>query len=335
MIYDLSAQPFSIGDILVIQEASLVLREKWHLDVVDFALVYDPERPTCDDLSFSKITSENISYHLASVFPAAQINQHLGSLFIFTPHEQLETFIANNAKSYCVWPTAMEYAKREYLYYTVFNDLLYEYHREHGRIPHLSCREFLIRRAQSFYAENIYPEIPVTVQIRNNKSISPSRNLRMECWIEFFKHCEGRYPVKFIVICGRNEVDERLRDCRNVIIAKDQLTSLEEDLAFISTAALHMGAASGPGTVAIFGAKPYLLVNSTLTPSLYRDMIQEGEFVRFYFASESQRLTLEPETTELLIKEFARMWAAVDVSDWYSAARREGKLEPETLTWLR
>src|SRR5207253_11309312 len=81
-IYDLSTQPFSIGDILVIQEASLVVREKYGLNLVDFALVYDPQRPAASDPVFAdSINENNVMYHLASVLPVAQTNQHLGSLF--------------------------------------------------------------------------------------------------------------------------------------------------------------------------------------------------------------------------------------------------------------
>src|SRR5712691_6245170 len=35
-IYDTSCQPFSVGDILLMHEASLVLREKHRVDIVDF-----------------------------------------------------------------------------------------------------------------------------------------------------------------------------------------------------------------------------------------------------------------------------------------------------------
>src|SRR5262245_34909671 len=41
LIYDFSSQPFSIDDILVMHQASLVLRAAGGLDRVDMALVYD------------------------------------------------------------------------------------------------------------------------------------------------------------------------------------------------------------------------------------------------------------------------------------------------------
>src|SRR5688572_17417624 len=45
LIYDTSIQPFSIGDILIAQEGSLVLRERHQLGAVDFALLYEPGHP--------------------------------------------------------------------------------------------------------------------------------------------------------------------------------------------------------------------------------------------------------------------------------------------------
>lgn len=334
-IYDLSSQPFSIGDILVIQEASLVLRERHNLDMIDFALVYNPKRPAPSDPAFSNITEENAMYHLASILPVAQVNQHLGSLFIFNSHLHLQRFIADNADLYQTWPPAWQFAEANYLNYTVFNDLLHSYYTKYGFIPHLSCRQFLTDWAQAFYQEHIYPQVPVTVQVRNNKTFGTHRNLRLDCWLKFFHHCEERYPVKFVIICARAEVDDRLRHCPNVLIAKDYHTSIEQDLALIHTAAIHMGASSGPAAMAIFNAKPYLIVNTDLVPHLYCDMIREDRFLRFPFADPLQRFALGPESTELLIAEFAKMWATVDVADWGSSENLEDEVKSELQTWLR
>jgi hypothetical protein len=338
-IYDTSYQPFSVGDILIVQEASLVLRERYDLSVVDFALVCDPQNPSSSDLAFASITKKNAMYHLASILPIAQVNQYLGSLFVFNSRTNLQRFIADNADLYHVWPSGWKYATQEYLYYTVFNHLLYNHHKEHGAIPHLSCRPFLVDWAQVFYRRYVYPHVPVTVNIRNNKAFHTHRNLRLECWLEFFHHCETRYPAKFVVICAWAEVDDRLRQCPNVIIAKDYHTGIDQDLALINAAAIHMGADSGPAVMAIFNSKPYLIVNTVVGPHYFShpEMIQqEGEnFLRFWFAGALQRYALGIETTELLIKEFSRMWTAVDVQHWQSLANIEGDLKKEVATWLR
>ena len=339
LIYDTSSQPFNIGDILIAQEGSLVLLQTHRLDTVDFALVYDPKHPAPSDPAFSGITEANALYHLASILPVAQVNQHLGSLFLFDSHRNLQRFVADNADFYRVWPSAWKFGSRAYLYYEVFNDLLYNHYREHGSIPRLTCRQFLVDWAHAFYQKHVNPQVPVTVNVRNNKTFHRHRNLRLECWLEFFHHCEGRYPARFVVLCARSEIDERLRQCPNVIIAKDHDTGVEQDLALIHTSAIHMGAGSGPASMAWFGDKPYLMVNTVygLRYFAHPEMIrQEEENVqRFWFSGPLQRITGGPETTELLIKEFARMWAAVDIPPWQSPRPVGMNPEGEVSTWLR
>lgn len=338
-IYDLSCQPFSVGDMLIMQEASLVQREKHNVDLVDFALVYDPKRPACPDPSFAGITEHNAMYHLASILPVAQANQHLGSVFIFNSHRHLERFIADNGDLYHVWPSGWRCATKEYLYFRILDDVLYNHFKEHGSLPRLTCRQFLVDRARAFYQQHVYPQVPVTVNVRNNKAHGTNRNLHLDAWLDFFRHCETRYPAKFVVICSRSEVDDRFRQCPNVVIAKDQHTGIEEDLALISTSAIHMGASSGPVLMAWFSDKPYLMVNIVHGPGFFSRpemILQEEENVqRFWFSNPLQRFVGGTETTELLIKEFARMWDAVDIQRWQSAPDLDEEAARETATWLR
>jgi hypothetical protein len=334
MVYDLLSQPFSIGDLLGYQEASLVLRERHGVDKIDFAVVYDPKRPAASDAVFSSVNEENVVFHLAGILPAMQVNVHLGSMLIFDAHEQVQRYIADNTDRYVVWPPAWNTATRDYMSYTMFNDLVYSYFQEHGRIPPLASRRFLNEWARGFFREQLGPYVPVTVQIRNNPKIHTHRNLRLECWLEFFRHCEEQYPVRFVIISALSEVDDRLRQCSNLIIAKDHHTTLEQDLALIEAAAIHMGAASGPGTIAIFNERPFLLVNADANPALYRGMIVEDGFLRYAFSSPVQRFA-QGETTELLIAEFARMWRTIDVSQWTSTDDDGVVANGQQLSWLR
>ncbi len=316
VIYDLSSQPFSIGDILVMHAGSLVLMKEYGLNTIDFALVYDPKNPAMRHPAFSYITEKNYTYHLTSIYPVVQINPHLGSIFIFNSHKQLLRFVEKNRGGYQVWPPISKLAQKKYLYYEILNDLIYGYYKKNKTIPHLSCREFLLEWAQLFFKKNVYPSVPVTVQIRNNKKYGFDRNMDVECWRNFFMHCEKYYPVKFVIICSLSEVDVRLRQCPNVIIAKDHQTGIEQDLALICEAPIYMGASSGPGTMAVCNKKPYLFVKSDLNPDLYQDMIQEGKFLRFGFANPLQRYARGPETVELLMEEFSRIWSGAGMSDW-------------------
>jgi len=339
VIYDLYSQPFSVGDILVVQEASLVLREMHCVDAVDFAIVYDPKHHAQPGFPFAGFTETNALFNLASILPVAQVNQHLGSLFVFNSHRHLERFIVDNTDRYVVWPSGWKYASREYLIKTVFEDLLYNHFKEHGSIPHLSCRPFLVDWAKAFYNVHVHPQVPVSVNIRNNKAFQTHRNAHIECWLEFFDYCETRYPAKFVIICAWIKVDDRLRRCANVIIAKDYQTGVEQDLSLIHGSALHMGSDSGPACMAIFSDKPYLAVNTAMklnyfsNPAVFqRD--DEG-LRRFAFAGPLQRFAAGVETTELLIREFARMWAAVDLQRWQSPVNVRKDPEAALQTWLR
>lgn len=336
VIYDLLSQPLSIGDILTVQEAALVLRDNEGIDLVDFALVYDLKHPVVAS-AHKSITENNFIYHLSSVLPAIQVNQHLGSYFVFNSHQQLQRFIADNTDLYYIWPPGWQFATREYLIYSIFNNLLFNYYKRNKTIPHLSCHPLFIEWARGFYRQHVLPYAPISVQIRNNNIFGQHRNTKIEEWLKFFQYCEGRYPAKFVVVCALSEIDDRLRQHRNVVLAKDFHTGLEQDLSLIQTSIFHMGASSGMGQMAVFNSNPYLITNTDLIaiPNLCKNMVHEEGFLRFFFGGRLQRFAIGWETTELLITEFARLWAVVDVAAWKLWVNTDVKKTNGLSSWLR
>lgn len=334
IIYDLSAQPFSIGDILLFQEASLVLRAENGCAAVDFALVYDPTHPASHDPVLSSITEDNCMFHLASILPVAQVNPYLGSLLLFDSHAHIERFVADNTERYHVWPSAGAYISRAYLYYRIFNELLTDYYRKNNELPYLQSRPNMLSWALSFLHEHVLPAIPVTVQLRRNP-INPDRNSNYDVWLEFFASCSKLYPAKFIVLCGESEVDERFKKCPNVLVAKDFRTHVEQDLALINIAAIHMGASSGPGIMAMFSSKPYLLLKSPLKPLIKTGFIKTGNFTRAFFASSVQQITVTAETSDMLNDEFKKMWLSLDMESWNKNIKQRSNSTADTYSWLR
>jgi hypothetical protein len=311
LIYDFASQPFSVGDILIFQEASLVLREMHGLGKIDFAAVYEPAKPVVADPAFSWIDPDSFLFHLSSFLPAAQVNPHLGSLFLFDSHRQLESYIADNISDYHVWPTLPRYALREYLYYYCFNELFYSYYQQHGALPSLASRPAALAWAKHFIKEHAPSATPVTVQLRHNK-VNPARNSNYDAWMAFFEHCADRYPVKFIVICAHSEVDPRLRQMKNVMVAKDYCTSVEQDLALIEAARIHMGVSSGPAAMVLFSGKPYCIFNWEANLSSIKGFVQDGHRYRYYFSTPYQNCIFGTETPDLLIAEFKRLWSTVE-----------------------
>jgi len=312
VVYDLSSQPFSVGDTLVFQEASLVLRELHGLDVVDFAIVYDPRNPVISDQAFARIDADSFLFHLSSVIPAAQVNPHLGSLLLLDSHEFLESLIADNAITYQVWPPFGLYAGREYLFYHCFNELFYSYFMEHGALPKLTSRPAARLWAEQFIKQHVQSSFTASVQLRRNPN-NPVRDSKHDSWLPFFRYCADRYPIKFIVICSASEVDARFRGLPNVVLAKDYLTNLEQDLALIEAASLHMGAASGPSAIAQFNRKPYCIFSWKINPALFRGITRDGRRHHFYFSTDLQSWITEEETTESLITEFEHIWSHLNM----------------------
>lgn len=312
VIYDFASQPFSIGDILVIQEASLVLRQRAGADRVDLAFVYDPASPVVADPAFSEIDIENFLWHLPTVLQVAQVNPYLGSLFLFDSHRLLEEFVSGNLHIYDVWPPLQRYASREYLYYSVFNEILFDYFQKEKNVPRLEARAPARTWAKAFLERYAGSDVAVTVQLRRNPA-NPARDSDYDSWIGFFESCRGCYPVKFFIICAQQEVDPGLRQCSNVVIAKDHCTNVEQDLALIDAAAIHMGASSGPGALAIFSGKPYCLFNTDLLVDRYKGSIREGNRVTLFFGNSTQSLLFGQENRDLIAFEFERMWKTIEL----------------------
>jgi hypothetical protein len=274
-----------------------------------------------------------VLFNLAAVVPVVQVNPYFGSVFVFDSRDRLARFVTDNADLYHARPEAWQFARRKYLYYEILNELLYDYFQEKKQIPTLSCRPVLVDWATGFFRKNAAALVPVTVQVRNNPFFDRHRNLRADCWIEFFRRCRERYPVKFFLIGTPGEIDARFREMDNVLVAKDFHTGIEQDLALIQTSAIHMGASSGPACMALFSSKPYLLVSHTIQPGSHRGLIEEGDFVRFFFSTPYQRLASGAETPDLLMSEFERMWPAADTKFWLEGG--VGAQESKPLSWLR
>jgi hypothetical protein len=343
VVYDTTTQPFSVGDILYSQMAALVLCERYGVETTDFAILYDPQEPTGNNRTFAAaVTRENVTYHIASLLPMAQVNQRLGSFFVFNSKDQITRWMADSADEYHVWPSGLQVGARSNLSSFVMNELLVQHHRQHGRIPHLSCRPFLRQWAKEFYREQVEAGVAVTVNLRNNPGWHKHRNSRMESWLSLFQYCESRYPVRFFILCSRAEIDESLRQCGNVTFVKDHHTTVEQDMALINMSAMHMGGDSGPVAMAVFGAAPYLWVDTgkiTETDFYQHDhMIEriDSGARRLWFAGPSQRIILGPEDAETLIREFEVLFRYLNVEEWRrNIDETIGSERAAASTWLR
>jgi hypothetical protein len=325
-IWDFSTQPYGIGDLLTLQEATSILRLIYQIDKIDYCFLCEPNEPARPSFKQLGVNSSNYIDFITSLMHVVLVNPNLGSFFLFDSRSDLERYIADNIQRYQIWPSVVNYGNYKMKIdsnYGYIWKLIAEFYKEHQSLPYLSCRSVLVDWANSFISQHVLPSVPVVVHLRRNTGSNTQRNSRVECWLEMFKHCEERFPVKFIVICSFQEVDERLRDCSNVIIAKDFHTTVEQDLALIQTSAFYMGGPSGPTTMAVFSEKPYVYINFLNYPEIAPIVKTGPEGLSLIFANQHQRLVCEPETTQLLIQEFTRFFSSIDISAWQAKANNQ------------
>lgn len=311
-IWDMQTVPYSIGDLLVMNEAMLCLRIAKKVERIDVGVVCDPQRPARYDHKF--INEQNYYFSLGLILPVIQINEYLGSLFLFDSYKRIEDFILDNFDKYYLWPSLRQYATKTEAYALNF-DFVQKFYLSNGYIPQLTCHQVMIEWAKSFIEKNVQSGIPVAVHLRNNQNSARARNSSIGDWIAFFEYCMGKFSAKFIVICSWEEIDDRLRKCPNVIIAKDYHTNIEQDLALIQVSALFMGGPSGPSTIAVFNSKPYVIVNFRTA----NETLIKGS--KFIFANENQRVIWEPENFEILVREFSSLVKKIDADQYKSESK--------------
>lgn len=286
-------------------------------------MVHDAEKVDlvwlCDPGSFrpdSGLNPDNYHHFLSRMLPLAYINPYLGSFMLMDSLDSLQSYIAANGDRYIVVPPYQDKKGRVLKDYTQSFNYIYQIHAEHGRIPYLSCRPSTVSWARLFMDKVAGTSVPVVVQLRNARD-NTVRNAKLECWSEFFQHCQSRFDVRFIVIGDKEQLDDRIRSLPNVVFAKDHGTTAEQDMALIQTCCLYLGVTSGPAVMAAFSRTPYLIFNLRL---FYTKLAPGSQHP---FATPLQKLVWQPETTELLIKEFTQLFSQIDTAKWKADFQRE------------
>lgn len=292
LVYDFSSQPFSVGDILSFHEMSLCLCKGRGYKWVDFVFTYNPKQPVQKVSAFSHITPNNFMLYLPKLIPVGNANLLVKSVQTMT-HDQ---FNGMPKEGYDVWPPKLG---AEYQFYNIMAHVL-KHFETYGEVPLMSCKPDVLKWANGFCKDYI------SVQLRRNPYNS-RRDSKFVAWRDFFK---SQPNERFVVICEKSEIDERLR-LPNVIFSKDHNTSVLEDLALVQCSRFHMGATSGPCVMAMFSDKPYVLYNSQGGQDKAAGFEYEGSKGRFVYSKPNQWVRRDYESPELLMKDFEEMQCLV------------------------
>ena len=309
VVYDFSHQPVSVGDLLVARVAAEALQALHGAQHADMAFLHEVGVADGAPLVDMGPAVTQVGHALQ----ALRLDPDLGSVLFFSERLALEDYVDRSPAGLLVWPPAGYYAAGQYVYYLVWNELLHEHFVRFGRVPQLRAAVQATSWAGAFISGKAGARIPLSIQLRRNP-LNPVRDSDFDAWLSFLAWCERKAPhVCFFLVGSGAEEDPRMTALGNVIAAKAFHTTLEQDLALIGCCRAHMGASSGPSTMAFFSDKPYALFGWKSPEHRYRGLRTAGDARMFFFASDDQRLVVEAETPTLLEREFQRIMDALGV----------------------
>jgi hypothetical protein len=190
------------------------------------------------------------------------------------------------------------------------SEVLQQLYDAHGTHPEIHVSPELVGWADAWLREHGGGAWPVVVHLKNNLRGWGESNADFSVWYDFM----NRYltsPVFFILI-GNEQVDRRIDELENTLIANSFGLSLVQELALIERAGAFMGMSSGPCNMAIFNRVPYAIFKNPdhHASAMAREL---GERDHFLFASPEQRFLRQRETPQLLVREFTRLFSHVRI----------------------
>lgn len=200
------------------------------------------------------------------------------------------------------------------------------FYRKHGYIPFLRIGERELAKAYSFYLSHL-PEgaVPVVLGLRQTKW-DVERNADEAVWLSFIDKCRKEFPdITFVAVGLKDEVFAGIEPRRNLIIAKDFGTSINEDLALIRSSFLFMATESGVTTIAMFSDLPYLIFQVPSRSMHINLGLETGE--RLCYQTDTQKrfdstITVTP---KVLVREFKKIHGKLDKQAWLKRAMADAK----------
>ena len=309
-VYDLTVQPLSVGDFLIQNISSIIVAKLNRLQKIDLLIIYDLDKNNeVPESSF--LNKDNILPAIDSILPIAKINKYISSVLIYDKYENAIKLI-NEKKYYKTYPKICSFYRKKYLYWNSINILLPYYFHSNGDLDLdlFKFSEITTNWIDSFKLNFAKNKLLVTVNIRNNSNYGFNRNSNSDEWIKFFKYAYKNYNVIFIILCSTNEIQQKWRSLKNVIVFRDFSKSIEFDLALIAKSNFHIGTASGPFTMAWFGKKPYLMFNTEIEvmKKLQKSFYKYEDYYRFTFSNKNQKLIVKEDSFTNIVNEFNKIY---------------------------
>lgn len=301
--YETATNGGRIGDFLSFLQALNVLEESsCGVYNVDICIIDDKSHPNLKKQGYVKTYN-----HRKELSSLTNFLDKIDTVYHFKSEKQFDDFFEENKSKYIRFPL-----KNANPYDQTF--ILDHFIQHHFDMPHLTVPKEILSEVYEFHETHTRPGLPIVLNIRNNPYREQFKNTDIDLLEGFLKYyeCGDKYnEFKFIIICGKSEIPDRLRKLKNVIFSKDHFDSLEYDLALIQSAFLFIGFDSGITLYATYTGTPLL---SLWKPRkyTYSDYFVKRGYSFFDYYKDIQKIFNTNKEQISLIKEFEKMITYLD-----------------------
>jgi len=309
-VYDYSYAPYALGDCLTWQEKILCGAIDHGYSKIRLCLVTDPWRPSC--YLQPHINTLNYPQFIQSLYPAMFSNPLVESVQVFRDRYAFNLFLFTAwRKGIASWPSYEDHFNCELDY--ISHKEINAFYDKHGYLPRLAAPRGYEAAVDGFIERYGRRRYLVTCNIRlSQMSRYPAdinRDSPIEVWHRFFALVGARYPdVLFLYLGGYGEWDANMSKHPNVVIMRGIGFNLGHELAMIHRSDMFIGSSSGFAAAATFSKTPYVITN--MEPRFSRFNGVPVDEPRYPFGLDHQYISWVPETPELLMENFERVYRA-------------------------
>lgn len=243
-VFDLSYNPFSVGDFLVFCLAcrtSLAVMGSHQKPI--FVLIGNEESHGVSEVYKGSDAEKFFITRLAQVAPLVTLI-HLETSFLVLRDLQDYKLLTQLGKPIrVIWPPPEQLRKKAYTFYASA-ELAINLESQLNSTQ-INFPEYIDTTVKHFTRTLLmrYKRI-VTVNLRIDNEVSPIRNSNLLDWNSFFANAVGDGTL-FVYIASRSQVCDSIRKRSNVVWSGDLREDILIDLALMKASAFHLGASSG------------------------------------------------------------------------------------------
>jgi len=311
-IMDFRYAPYALGDTFTwLTNLQVVAHSRGGMPI-EIVLVTLPEKPASP--MQRHINSYSYVQILENLLPAFLTCPSLRNIRVFEnrkklSHRLLGAVLARTAS----WPSLTAHFRGNLDYYT--HTKINAFYAEYKTLPRLRAPFGFHSETEIFRTKYLAGRIPIIINIRQraltNDPQALLRDSAADAWYKFLTTARSRWPSAFFVIAGGfNEWERRFAALPNVIIPRMFGFGLGHELTLLFKGTPFFGSSSGFSAAATFSNTPYTITNFEHRAAKFVGMPVGTE--RYPFALEHQWLSWKPETEQVLLDLFDRLWEATD-----------------------